>query len=111
MSGPVRAAFLWQVRPSRAPLHARNTCSGAHLRMRRAVANSRLGVEGNQWTFAGAPGIVNCSHRTVTSDPSPRCNGAPRHLSPRATGGSMNLTISGHHLEVTPSLRNYVTSK
>jgi len=24
---------------------------------------------------------------------------------------SMNLTISGHHLEVTPALRNYVTSK
>jgi putative sigma-54 modulation protein len=23
----------------------------------------------------------------------------------------MNLTISGHHLEVTPSLRNYVTTK
>jgi putative sigma-54 modulation protein len=23
----------------------------------------------------------------------------------------MNLTISGHHLEVTPALRNYVTSK
>jgi putative sigma-54 modulation protein len=23
----------------------------------------------------------------------------------------MNLTISGHHLEVTPSLRSYVTSK
>lgn len=28
------------------------------------------------------------------------------------TGGfSMNLTISGHHLEVTPALRDYVTSK
>jgi putative sigma-54 modulation protein len=27
------------------------------------------------------------------------------------TGGSMNLTISGHHLEVTPALRNYVTTK
>jgi putative sigma-54 modulation protein len=24
---------------------------------------------------------------------------------------SMNLTISGHHLEVTPALRNYVTTK
>ncbi|MCX7741980.1 MAG: HPF/RaiA family ribosome-associated protein, partial [Tepidimonas sp.] len=23
----------------------------------------------------------------------------------------MNLTISGHHLEVTPALRSYVTSK
>ena len=23
----------------------------------------------------------------------------------------MNLTISGHHLEVTPALRGYVTSK
>ena len=23
----------------------------------------------------------------------------------------MNLTISGHHLEVTPALRNYVTGK
>jgi ribosomal subunit interface protein len=26
-------------------------------------------------------------------------------------GGSMNLTISGHHLEVTPSLREYVLTK
>src|SRR3569833_2090569 len=26
-------------------------------------------------------------------------------------GGSMNLTISGHHLEVTPALRTYVTTK
>jgi putative sigma-54 modulation protein len=34
-----------------------------------------------------------------------------RHLNPSATGGSMNLTISGHHLEVTPALRNYVTTK
>ena len=24
---------------------------------------------------------------------------------------NMNLTISGHHLEVTPALRNYVTTK
>ncbi len=31
---------------------------------------------------------------------------------PGATGGScMNLTISGHHLEVTPALRGYVTTK
>jgi putative sigma-54 modulation protein len=31
---------------------------------------------------------------------------------PGATGGSpMNLTISGHHLDVTPALRGYVTSK
>jgi putative sigma-54 modulation protein len=30
----------------------------------------------------------------------------------RANGvSSMNLTISGHHLEVTPALRNYVTEK
>jgi putative sigma-54 modulation protein len=26
-------------------------------------------------------------------------------------GGSMNLTISGHHLEVTPALREYVVNK
>jgi putative sigma-54 modulation protein len=26
-------------------------------------------------------------------------------------GGSMNLTISGHHLDVTPALRSYVTHK
>jgi putative sigma-54 modulation protein len=26
-------------------------------------------------------------------------------------GGSMNLSISGHHLEVTPALRDYVTQK
>jgi putative sigma-54 modulation protein len=26
-------------------------------------------------------------------------------------GGSMNLTISGHHLEVTPALREYVMTK
>jgi putative sigma-54 modulation protein len=32
-------------------------------------------------------------------------------VNPSALGGSMNLTISGHHLEVTPALRNYVTTK
>jgi putative sigma-54 modulation protein len=33
-------------------------------------------------------------------------------MSQRATGGFfMNLTISGHHLEVTPALRSYVTGK
>jgi putative sigma-54 modulation protein len=33
-------------------------------------------------------------------------------LSPSDTGDLyMNLTISGHHLEVTPALRSYVTSK
>jgi putative sigma-54 modulation protein len=26
-------------------------------------------------------------------------------------GGSMNLTISGHHLEVTPAIRDYVSDK
>jgi putative sigma-54 modulation protein len=26
-------------------------------------------------------------------------------------GGSMNLTISGHHLEVTPAIRDYVSEK
>jgi putative sigma-54 modulation protein len=39
----------------------------------------------------------------------------PRHLSfsqPSIPGGHfMNLTISGHHLDVSPALRNYVTSK
>jgi putative sigma-54 modulation protein len=39
----------------------------------------------------------------------PRRNGATSTRS--ATGGSMNLTISGHHLEVTPALRSYVTTK
>jgi hypothetical protein len=29
----------------------------------------------------------------------------------RSKGGSMNLTISGHHLEVTPALREYVLTK
>ena len=29
---------------------------------------------------------------------------------PTTFGGSMNLTISGHHLDVTPALRNYVVS-
>jgi putative sigma-54 modulation protein len=33
-------------------------------------------------------------------------------FNPESTGGLfMNLTISGHHLEVTPALRNYVTTK
>src|SRR5215218_11300270 len=32
-------------------------------------------------------------------------------VNPSAPGGSMNLTISGHHLEVTPALRLYVTNK
>jgi putative sigma-54 modulation protein len=30
---------------------------------------------------------------------------------PTTKGGPMNLTISGHHLEVTPSLREYVLTK
>ena len=30
---------------------------------------------------------------------------------PHGKGVFMNLTISGHHLEVTPALRGYVTSK
>jgi putative sigma-54 modulation protein len=30
---------------------------------------------------------------------------------PLVKGGFMNLTISGHHLEVTPSLREYVLTK
>jgi putative sigma-54 modulation protein len=34
-----------------------------------------------------------------------------RFSNPRAQGAFMNLTISGHHLEVTPALRSYVTSK
>lgn len=34
---------------------------------------------------------------------------APR--GPAITGGSMNLSISGHHVEVTPALRQYVTGK
>src|SRR6059058_6229838 len=34
-----------------------------------------------------------------------------RDVNPSALGGSMNLTISGHHLEVTPALRTYVTTK
>src|SRR3954470_296025 len=40
--------------------------------------------------------------------PSPARSGAASIPQP---GGSMNLTISGHHLEVTPALRNYVTTK
>jgi putative sigma-54 modulation protein len=39
--------------------------------------------------FSGAGGIVNPENRRLC----------------------MNLTISGHHLEVTPALRSYVTSK
>jgi putative sigma-54 modulation protein len=30
---------------------------------------------------------------------------------PTTLGGFMNLTISGHHLDVTPALHNYVVSK
>jgi putative sigma-54 modulation protein len=33
------------------------------------------------------------------------------HLPQPWKGGSMNLTISGHHLDVTPALREYVVSK
>jgi putative sigma-54 modulation protein len=32
-------------------------------------------------------------------------------LAQSVKGGSMNLTISGHHLEVTPALREYVLTK
>ena len=41
-------------------------------------------------------------------------NRPPRHggmLIPVKGGLYMNLTISGHHLEVTPALRSYVTGK
>src|SRR5437764_5109917 len=45
--------------------------------------------------------------RSQSSFPAPQ----RRPCLPPITGGSMNLTISGHHLEVTPALRNYVTTK
>src|SRR5207237_659120 len=36
---------------------------------------------------------------------------SPPPQAPTTGGSFMNLTISGHHLEVTPALRNYVTTK
>jgi putative sigma-54 modulation protein len=52
-------------------------------------------------------GIVGSSHPVAAGWT------ARRRYSPTdAIGGSqMNLTISGHHLEVTPALRGYVTTK
>jgi putative sigma-54 modulation protein len=36
---------------------------------------------------------------------------APPAVAQPVKGGLMNLTISGHHLEVTPALREYVLTK
>jgi putative sigma-54 modulation protein len=41
----------------------------------------------------------------------PRVAHQPNHRNPFLEGGLMNLTISGHHLEVTPSIREYVLTK
>jgi putative sigma-54 modulation protein len=46
-----------------------------------------------------------------SSLPSFPSRAATAHVNQSDTGGSMNLTISGHHLEVTPALRSYVTNK
>jgi hypothetical protein len=48
----------------------------------------------------------------LTRGPSSRCAVLRIGYSHRATGDApMNLTISGHHLEVTPALRAYVVNK
>ena len=58
--------------------------------------------------FANAGGCGN-NPRTLVVRP----RGAHQGLMylHNAQGGTMNLTISGHHLEVTPALREYVANK
>jgi putative sigma-54 modulation protein len=46
---------------------------------------------------------LSASHRLTT--------GALAPVADRLQGAFMNLTISGHHLEVTPALREYVLTK
>src|SRR5512147_3183156 len=59
--------------------------------------------------FCRGRGHSESKHRAQRDSFLPRHNGAAS--TPEQQGGSMNLTISGHHLEVTPALRNYVTTK
>jgi len=50
--------------------------------------------------------------KTVYTNPPPRTARCGRFFQPESIWRLfMNLTISGHHLEVTPALRSYVTSK
>jgi putative sigma-54 modulation protein len=50
-------------------------------------------------------------HRAVSRHPEPVTPQRVFVPKPWKGGSSMNLTISGHHLEVTPALREYVVSK
>jgi putative sigma-54 modulation protein len=51
-------------------------------------------------------------NETIYTNPPPRTAWSGRIFQPESIWRlSMNLTISGHHLEVTPALRSYVTTK
>ncbi len=57
--------------------------------------------------------LLHHSDEPVAVGPISACDGNhPHFLNPVSTWRHyMNLTISGHHLEVTPALRSYVTTK
>ena len=74
-------------------------------------------------TMKGEPAMACqcCEAGRKLNSPTPSSNGhkqagtgwriQPNHRNPFLEGGLMNLTISGHHLEVTPSIREYVLTK
>jgi putative sigma-54 modulation protein len=49
--------------------------------------------------------------KSSASDRSWKRDDSPLPVISADLGGSMNLTISGHHLEVTPAIRDYVSEK
>jgi putative sigma-54 modulation protein len=68
-------------------------------------------MNGLAFTAQGAHSEFNArEHHGFVGDPSlPRSD---RHFNRKSDRRlCMNLTISGHHLDVTPALRDYVTSK
>jgi putative sigma-54 modulation protein len=66
-------------------------------------------LQGNQLLFTGIASIVNLRFMLQLAGRPAQGDPFPHRVK---TGGPfMNLTISGHHLEVTPALRNYVTTK
>ena len=59
-----------------------------------------------------SPASGACEFKSTKSGSADRRRRSHAACFERATGGySLNLTISGHHLEVTPALNNYVKTK
>jgi putative sigma-54 modulation protein len=69
-------------------------------------------IERIQLLFAGGTGIVNLTlEETAVFPQGVHSRRRPPTRVQQQEATHMNLTISGHHLEVTPALRNYVTTK